>query len=76
MWDWKTKYADYDLRISITGSDILQDLAHNMEERCYHRGRKEEVIEKLKNYPDLEGQWSVYNPLHKLEEILRKKEDN
>lgn len=76
MWDWKTKWSDYDLRISISGSEMLQNLAQDLENRCYHHGRKKEVIARLKTYPELEGQWQVYSPLFILEEVLRKKEED
>ena len=42
--DWKTKWHDYDLRISIHGPEHLQELAENIERGFYSRGRQEEII--------------------------------
>jgi hypothetical protein len=42
--DWKTKWHDYDLRISIHGPEHLQKLAENIERGFYSRGRQEEII--------------------------------
>ena len=75
MWDWKTKWTDYDLRISISAPEMLQDIATNMETICYRKGRKKEVLKILEQRPDLEGQWKDYQPLHELEELLNQDED-
>ena len=48
FWDWKTKWADYDLRISISGPSHLQFLASAIEERFYSRGRQKELVEQIK----------------------------
>lgn len=45
--DWKTKWSDYDLRISIYGPEHLQELAHAIEERFYSRGRQKELVEQI-----------------------------
>ena len=38
MWDYKTKWTDYDLRISISGPKYLQDLADAIERKTYKDG--------------------------------------
>jgi hypothetical protein len=48
FWDWKTKWADYDLRISISAPKHLQDLADDIEHGFYSRGRQEELVEQIK----------------------------
>jgi hypothetical protein len=48
FYDWKTKWVDYDLRISIAAPTHLQDLADDIERGFYSRGRQEELIEKIK----------------------------
>jgi uncharacterized coiled-coil DUF342 family protein len=48
FWDWKTKWSDYDLRISISGPKHLQELADAIETKVYHIGREEELIEQIK----------------------------
>jgi hypothetical protein len=48
FWDWKTKWSDYDLRISISAPKHLQDLADDIEQGVYSRGREEELVEQIK----------------------------
>jgi hypothetical protein len=47
MWDYKTKWSDYDLRISISAPKHLQDLADAIEDKTYRDGRKSELIEQI-----------------------------
>ena len=42
FWDWKTKWYHYDLRISISATEHLQDLAMWIEAGFYKRGQKQE----------------------------------
>jgi hypothetical protein len=42
FWDWKTKWYDYDLRISISAPKHLQDLADDIEYGFYRRGEAQE----------------------------------
>ena len=46
--DWKTKWQDYDLRISIHAPKHLQDLADDIEHGFYSRGAQEELVAKIK----------------------------
>jgi hypothetical protein len=46
--DWKTKWSDYDLRISIVGPKHLQDLADDIEHGFYSRGRQNELVNQIK----------------------------
>lgn len=48
MMDWKTKWNDYDLRISIYGPEHLQELASAIENRFYSKGRQAELVEQIK----------------------------
>jgi hypothetical protein len=48
FWDWKTKWSDYDLRITIGAPKHLQELADAIESKVYHIGREEELIEQIK----------------------------
>jgi hypothetical protein len=50
FWDFKTKWNDYDLRINISGPQYLQDLADAIEDLTYRRGRKQELIDEIKEY--------------------------
>ena len=47
FWDWKTKWSNYDLRISISAPKHLQDLADDIERGYYSRGRHEELVEQI-----------------------------
>lgn len=42
FYDWKTKWHDYDLRISIAAPAHLQDLADDIEHGFYKRGKTDE----------------------------------
>jgi len=46
--DWKTKWTDYDLRISIHAPKHLQDLASAIENDFYSRGKQKELVEQIK----------------------------
>lgn len=48
MWDYKTKWSHYDLRISISAPSHLQDLADAIENKTYRDGRKVELVERIK----------------------------
>ena len=48
FWDWKTKWSHYDLRISISAPQHLQDLASWIESGFYKKGYQNELIERIK----------------------------
>jgi hypothetical protein len=57
MIDYKTKWADYDLRISVVGNRQIQNLADAIESRYYEVGYRADLAEKIKELdPD-----TVYN---------------
>ena len=72
--DWKTKWSDYDLRISIYGPKHLQELASAIEDRFYDRGRQTELVEQIKEIdPDASIMWGSILRLEKqLEELENK----
>lgn len=45
IWDYKTKWTDYDLRISIVGPEHLQNLAQAIELYTYTEGERKEKEE-------------------------------
>jgi hypothetical protein len=47
IWDYKTKWSDYDLRISISAPKYLQDLADDIEHGFHSRGMQEELVEQI-----------------------------
>ena len=47
MWDYKTKWSNYDLRISISAPSHLQKLAMGIERQFYKDGREDELVEEI-----------------------------
>ena len=62
MWDWKTKWYDYDLRISISGDKQIQEIADMIEDYIYKKGSRKHMLEKINN-SDLKDQLPLY-PTH------------
>ena len=75
--DWKTKWYDYDLRISISAPKHLQDLANDIEEGFYSRGKQEELVDEIKVIdPNASIIWGSIERLEKqLEELENKQND-
>jgi hypothetical protein len=75
--DWKTKWSDYDLRISIHGPKHLQDLADSIEDGFYSRGKQEELVTEIKTLdPNASIIWGSVDRLAKqLEELENKQND-
>jgi hypothetical protein len=48
MWDYKTKWSYYDLRISVSGPKSLVDMARDIEVGFYNRGRQNELLAEIK----------------------------
>jgi len=72
--DWKTKWSDYDLRISIHGPKHLQDLADDIEHGFYSRGRQNELVEQIKAIdPDASIIWGS---IERFEKQLEKLEND
>lgn len=42
IWDYKTKWTDYDLRISVSAPEYLFDLSQAIEMYTYHQGESKE----------------------------------
>jgi hypothetical protein len=74
--DWKTKWSDYDLRISIYGPEHLQELASAIEDRFYDRGRQTELVEQIKAInPEASIMWGNVSRLEKELEKLEKQNE-
>ena len=69
--DYKTKWHDYDLRISIHAPEQIQNLADDIEHRFYTRGRRSELLEELSNLPEAKDKYKEWDPLTKLEELYK-----
>jgi len=75
--DWKTKWQDYDLRISIHGPKHLQDLAEDIEGGFYSRGAQEELVEQiLKLDPNAPIIWGSVERFNKQLEKLEAEKEN
>jgi hypothetical protein len=48
IWDFKTKWDYYDLRISVSGDDQIQNMAEDIEVGFYERGKRKGKKEKEK----------------------------
>ena len=73
--DWKTKWQDYDLRISIHAPKHLQDLADDIEHGFYSRGRQEELVAEIKALdPNASIIWGSIERFEKQLEELQNKE--
>ena len=71
--DYKTKWSDYDLRISIYGPEHLQELASAIEDRFYSKGRQTELVEQIKAInPKANPIWGSISRLEKELEELEK----
>ena len=71
--DWKTKWSDYDLRISIYAPEHLQELASAIEERFYSSGRQEELVKEIKALDPLAP--IMWGSISRLEKQLEKLEN-
>jgi hypothetical protein len=76
FYDWKTKWTDYDLRISIAAPKHLQDLADWIERGFYSDGRQKELVDQIKAIdPNASIIWGSVSRLEEqLEELETKKE--
>ena len=76
FFDWKTKWYNYDLRISIAAPKYLQDLADDIEHGFYSRGRQNELVEQIRALdPDASIIWGSIERFEKqLEELENKNE--
>ena len=64
--DYKTKWRDYDLRISISAPKHLQDLANDIESGFYSRGRQTELVKQIKAIdPEANPMWGSISRLEK-----------
>lgn len=72
--DWKTKWSDYDLRISIHAPHHLQVLASAIENEFYSRGRQDELVTQILEIdPKASIIWGSVERFEKqLEELLEK----
>lgn len=68
--DYKTKWEWYDLRISIYAPDEFIDMADAIEQFFYQKGRKVDLLEKIKAYNISEDKYKDYYTIEQLEKVL------
>lgn len=75
IWDYKTKWTDYDLRISVNGPEEIRELTYMIEDYFYKKGRREELMSRLRKLkdPDEEKYW-IYLPTDRLEQLINELE--
>jgi hypothetical protein len=75
--DWKTKWNDYDLRISISAPEHLQNLADDIENGFYSRGKQEELVAQIKQLdPNASIIWGSIERFEKQLEKLEAEKEN
>ena len=55
IWDYKTKWNWYDLRISVSADQQINNLADDIEHRFYEKGYKKDLVEEIRKIePDFD----------------------
>ena len=79
FWDLKTKWTEYDLRISISGTEQMQNLARWIEQGYYKEGYRAKLMRDIAMYepdPDAEIIFSDIEHLEEQLEMLQNKEED
>jgi hypothetical protein len=71
--DWKTKWTNYDLRISIWAPEHLQELASAIEDRFYSRGRQTELRDQIIAIDPTRN--PIWGSISRLEKVLEELQD-
>jgi hypothetical protein len=76
IYDYKTKWSHYDLRISVSGPEHINRLAQAIEHDFYKEGRSKELVEEIKSIdPDALIIWGSVERLEKQLEKLKESKD-
>ena len=77
IYDYKTKWTDYDLRISIAGNEQMWDLTNAIERHFYNKGHKQNLFEQIKRINPKRAEvvtgWSVSMLQEELEKLESQK---
>ena len=78
IYDYKTKWEWYDLRISIAGDTQMSDLADDIQDMYYTRGQREDLLEKIYKYNPAfdKPYWTIKELAKYLDDLIDKKEEN
>jgi hypothetical protein len=71
IWDYKTKWSNYDLRISISGDRQIYDLSDAIESHFYKQGYREDLAERIKEL-DPETKFNKRSNIESLKEELER----
>jgi len=68
FWDWKVKWHNYDLRISISADKQTQEMADMIEQYVSMKGHRQDMIDYIKKtkYANELGEWLTYCELTEL----------
>jgi len=73
IWDYKTKWSDYDLRISISGTQQMESLKSAIAGKFYEEGHRDDLIQRIK---ELDPEAKIVNTtISSLEKRLEELED-
>lgn len=70
IFDYKTKWEWYDLRISVHAPEEFQDMADAIEYFFYTNGRKTDLLEKIENCGIPKEMYHEFMTVEQLEKIL------
>jgi hypothetical protein len=73
IFDYKTKWSDYDLRISVSGDKEISMMTREIETRFYQEGRISELIREILDY-DPNFEFKEKYSITELQEELKKLE--
>jgi hypothetical protein len=78
MYDYKTKWQWYDLRISVSGNKQIQDLADDIEAVYYRKGEKQDLLDEIyKHNPAFDKLYLTTKELAVyLDDLIDKKEES
>jgi hypothetical protein len=77
LYDYKTKWSDWDLRISVVGPRHIVDLSRAIENQFYIRGKTEFLLEEIKRMdPDRNETNHTLSHLEKRYQELLEKYEN
>ena len=72
IWDYKTKWTHYDLRISVVGDEQISTLAGDIEKAFYEKGYRESLLDAIKRIePDFKKTWMNADSLSEYLEELK-----
>lgn len=76
FYDYKTKWKDYDLRVSIAAPQDICDLEDAIINYFYDRGYRQELLDEIRDIePDFKYEWWSTQKLQDYNDTLKPKED-